>query len=65
MYRKFRSILYISWTSTSLLVDYYHWGKSQAHAFHVAPSMGPVFSVVNLQARQNSFQKNIPVNQAW
>ena len=32
----------------------YHWGKFQTHAFHVAPFMGPIVLVVNLQSRQNS-----------
>ena len=30
----------------------YHWSDIQAHAFHVAPSMGSIVSVINLQGRQ-------------
>ena len=32
----------------------YHWGKFHTHAFHVAPSVGPIVSVMNLQGQQNS-----------
>ena len=31
----------------------YHWGEFQFHAFHVAPSMGPIVLVINLQGWQN------------
>ena len=43
----------------------YHCTEFQTHAFHVALSMGPTVSVVNLQGWQNSLQKSKPVNQAW
>ena len=32
----------------------YHWDEFHTHAFHVAPSMGPIVLVVNLQDRKNS-----------
>ena len=35
----------------------YHWGKFQTNAFHVAPSIGPIVSVMNLQGRQSRSRK--------
>ena len=29
-------------------MSYYYWGKFQTHAFHVAPSISPIVSVMNL-----------------
>ena len=43
----------------------HYWGEFQTHAFHVAPSMGPIVSIVNLQGQKNSLKKTRPVNQAW
>ena len=37
---------------------------AMAHAFHIALSIGPIVSVVNLQVQQNSLQKSRSVNQA-
>ena len=34
-------------------LSHYHWGEFQSHAFHVAPSMGPIVSVVNLHGLKN------------
>ena len=38
------------------LMSPYHWGEFQTHAFHLVPSMGPIFSVVNLQSWQTRFR---------
>ena len=35
----------------------YHMGEFQTHVFHVAPSVGPTVSVVNVQGRQTHTQK--------
>ena len=32
----------------------YPWVEFHTHAFHVAPSMGPIVPVMNLQGRQKS-----------
>ena len=41
-------------TWVALEMSPYRWGKVHIHAFHVAPSMGPIVSVMNLQGRKNS-----------
>ena len=38
-------------------MSHYYWDEFQTHAFHVAPSIGSIVSVVNLHGQKNSLQK--------